>query len=310
MGAAGSQRLMGWASAAAWGLSAVILAARFLSDSAEEGVRGLVAIGAPVIAAAAAYAVSHVLRILRLAVLLDGRFEGLRRLSVAHLAGAMISGLTPWRCGELLRVLALAGSGAGLARAAKAAIIERALDAAGLAAACALLAWAEPAWAGLLIPVATAAAILLVLVAALLRAAPENTRLALCYVIRRYTSRRALRVATALATIEGFLRDAPRMVFGRAGATASLTAAIWASDLFAAGIVVRSMGGTWLLGAFGAVSELLRMPGSGFAAAAEAVQALPPRAMLAIDAWNGTGTPLAIGVAACAAALLAHGGRK
>jgi len=307
MAAGRVQMHMGWTVAAAAGFAAALLAARAISTPSGAGFSTVAVCGIPILFAAAVYLLSHALRIVRLAVLLNGRFDGFRRLAVAHLAGSMVSGLTPYRCGEVFRIVAIARVGADFGHSFKAVAVERGLDAAGLAAVCGLLSWLEPGWSQVLTPVAGAIGMLIVLFAALLRGAPENARLALCYVIRTYTSARALRFAAALATAEEFLRDTPRMLFGRVGATASLTAVIWALDILSAGVVARSAEGTWLLGAFGTISALLRMPGGGMAAMSES---LPVAAMAAIGAWNSCGTAIILGVAAAVVACLGGADKK
>ena len=222
------------------------------------------------------YLAAHVLRGLRLLLLIyDGRVR-FREVLRAHLFAAGVSRLVPFKLGEFYRIALVDCLVANPATAIATVLIERAYDVAFLAL---LLA------SGLLLcqvdhPAAKAALVLAssVLAAAALTlvALPELLPLLKRYLVLRHNSERSLVLLRAVDRIDLLLAGAVGRWRQRRAAVTALSAMIWAIEAGVLVIVVRSCGSSSVIdGMVDALIELVLQGslGGGTGAASAALPA-------------------------------------
>ncbi len=184
------------------------------------------------VAVALLYLGAHLLRILRMLVLLGDSIGSVRAVAFAHAATAPVSALVPFKVGEIARVYAFGRASDGFLHGLRTVWIERTFDAAVIAAAgVAALATLDQT-AGLL-PVTIAAFSVLVLTGVAITVLPENVGMVKAWLIRRYSTGWSIRALAFLHDLGMALRESRGLVQGKVATLATLTFALWGMELAA-----------------------------------------------------------------------------
>lgn len=223
----------------AWALVAAGLAlAVLLERAAFAGVHPTPGIAV----AAALYAGSHVVRSLRMVVLLGSSATSLRAVVAAHLLTAPLAALVPLKLGELARLASFAASSRGAIHALGALWVERTFDALVLAALAAATALLFPDLAPTASTVAALAATFLAFTAVAIFVLPENVDAAKHFLILRYTSRESLGLVRGVHALGHALDVARAAVAGKVATLSLATALIWGLEGAALSAVAEGLG--------------------------------------------------------------------
>lgn len=197
---------------------------------------------APRLAAGMAlYAFSHVLRFLRLALLIHKPSIRLRRVLQAHLLTAGLGVLLPFKLSELIRVREVGVVTGSMRTGLLAVWLERTLDAAVLGVLVLITAIGLPESLDLLTPVLVLMTAFVALTVAAITVLPTNLREAMLHLVRRpfgEGSVTALRLMRgALATLE----EAPTMLRGRLPSLVLLSVLIWTAEVAVVGVAIPEL---------------------------------------------------------------------
>lgn len=195
----------------------------------------------PLLAAVAAYAAGHLLRGVRLAMLLHHPTLGARRVLGVHVLSAALSLLIPFKLGELVRIRLLGSlTGSGV-RGLVVVWLERTLDVAvvGLLA---LVLLADPgADAGRYSALLALSVAFVLVTVCLITVVPENVRSGILYLVRRPAAPGGVRLVRALARLADVLEEAPRLLTRRTPTLLLVTALIWSAEALALGLAVPGL---------------------------------------------------------------------
>ena len=218
--------------------------------------------GARFAAAAALYVVSHVLRFLRLALLIHQPSIQLRRVLQVHFLSSGLGVLLPFKLSELVRIREL-GVVTGSMRTGLIAVwLERTLDAVVLALLVAVVAIGVPESLELVTPLLVVVCAFVAATVVLLTVVPANLREIMLHLVRRPFGERSVGALRLLRAALYALQEAPAMLRGRLPSLLLLSAAIWAAEVSVVAVAVSGSG----LGATGlstAVLSLLSSVSSG-----------------------------------------------
>lgn len=201
---------------------------------------GLAGPGGVLLVSGAVYIGSHVLRIARMATLLGDSAPSFRQVAFAHAVTGPVSGMLPFKIGEVARVWALGSVSGGLGHGLSAVWIERTLDAGVLLLVGAGLWWTRGDLGPVLAPVVVLSGGLLVGTAVVLRVLPEQLGVARRAVLHRYDSALGVRLLWSLHRLAEVVEVPRRLVSGRVASLAGLTVAIWVTEVVALALVVGS----------------------------------------------------------------------
>jgi|GEM_PF-3537827 len=194
-----------------------------------------------VVGAGLAYLGAHVLRAIRLFLLLNDGQLRLGRVAVAHLHAAGVSSLIPFKLGELYRI-AIIGSACGdPLRAVVAVWIERVYDIAAVILLFSVISFATGAilpGLGLFLALAAAFLLLSFLIFLVL---PENLGLLKRYLVLRHNKPWVVRVLAMIDCGHRLLRTASAVWHHRIATIIWLGMAIWILDMTAILIVVGGL---------------------------------------------------------------------
>jgi len=193
------------------------------------------------LAAATFYLAGHLLRVARLALLTGDASLSLRLLATLHFWTATISLIIPFKLGDGVRVLALAGVKRSYSSALALVWLERVFDAAVFVPLMIAAAVFAPAvlsdYVGLLL--ITGAFVLGTV--GLMVLAPDNLRRIGTYVFRRYDNPSTVLVLRLIAVTRDFLSHIIDRVGGRVALLLAYSVFIWAAEVFALWLVLRAL---------------------------------------------------------------------
>ena len=189
------------------------------------------------------YIVSHGFRSLRLALLIGGWRIGLRQIVSFHFFTAAVSLAVPLKLGEIYRVTELSYLMGDFIRAVETIWWERIFDV--LAIIVILIAVSLSAAAvdrQQLFDVAALSFGFLIVTILTFFVLPDNLRRLSVLIIRRYESRRSVRLLRGIDQLRRAILGAPRLVRAKVVSLTVLTALIWACELLCFSLVLRSGG--------------------------------------------------------------------
>jgi hypothetical protein len=191
------------------------------------------------------YLSSHMLRILRLALLIGAWRVGLRTVGSFHLMTAAVSLVAPLKLGEFYRILELGNIVGGHVRAAVIVWWERTFDAAAiLLLIVVVLLFQSGSPPPQTYGVALLALAFIVITAIVVTIAPENLRRLSVFIIRRYDSPRTVPLLRATELVRRSIEEAPRTVHSKVATLSTLTALIWMAEATCFAIVFPELRGT------------------------------------------------------------------
>jgi len=194
-----------------------------------------------ILAAAALYAGSHALRLLRLALLVHRPGLPTRRVALIHLYTSALGLLIPFKLNELIRIREL-GVACGSWRTGLVAVwLERTLDAAVLAALLLLALLGDPGSAADLAPVLLAVGGFVALTLILAFVAPGNMRGLMLHLVRRPGGERSVQALRFLRGALTTLKDAPALVRGRLPTLVLLSIGVWIAELMTLSVAVSGL---------------------------------------------------------------------
>ena len=190
------------------------------------------------LAAAVLYVFSHLIRFLRLVVLLRNPALRLRRVLQVHLMTAGLGVLLPFKLGDLVRIREV-GVVAGSWRTGLLAVwLERALDAAVLAVLVLITVLGVSESLPLLTPFLVVGTVFVAATAMAIAVLPENIRALMLHIVRRPFGERSVPVLRALRVTLDILHEAPNLLRGRVLTLLLLSAMIWGSEIAVVSIAV------------------------------------------------------------------------
>jgi hypothetical protein len=189
--------------------------------------------GLRIAAALVAYLASHLLRAVRLALLIDDETVSLRALVAAQLYANGPSLALPFKLGELYRLLVFNTTVRNGLKTAVAIVTERILDFCVIfLALITLLASRRPALShGAYF--ATLGTLFLLSVVVLLCILPENIETLQIYILRRHNTSLAVLVLTQLQRVQTYIREGKRLLSRKVATISLLSASIWALEIAA-----------------------------------------------------------------------------
>lgn len=191
------------------------------------------------------YLGSHMLRILRLALLVGAWRVGLRTLGSFHLMTAAVSLVAPLKLGEVYRILELGNIVGGHVRAAVIVWWERTFDAAAiLSLIVAVLLFGSGSTTVRTYGVGLLALTFVAITVVVVTLAPDNLRRLSVFIIRRYEASRTVPLLHIIDLVRRSIEEAPRVVRSKVATLTTLTALIWAAEATCFAIVLPELRGT------------------------------------------------------------------
>lgn len=240
-------------SLATWGLNAARAVAVLVLIGVLFGVGSQVGAGGlqstlvtgwqPIALAAGCYALGHLFRIVRLALLVGNARLSLRQLAAFHLFTAGVGLGTPWRLGDLYRAIELGNITGRITTGFTYVWIERLFDAAFLLPVVAILltfalaggqADSLSAYGGLIIFTLVFVVVSILLVALL----PDNLRRVGTYLIRRHEANWTISALRGIDEMRVVMRGIPHHLRGRMGSLAALSLLIWLFEILGFSMVM------------------------------------------------------------------------
>lgn len=232
----------------------------------------------PLVAAAAVYALGHLLRGLRLAVLLNDPVVGARRILAVHLLTAGLSLLLPFKLGDLVRMRITGVLVASTARGVVATVLERSLDV-GVVLAIAVVATAtSDEVVGLVTPLLVLSGAFVVATVAAVTVVPDYLRALSLYLVRRPAAPGGLRLLAGVERVMVVLDEVPRLLRRRTPTLVVLTGLVWSAELGALALALPALGGD-LVRLSGALATFLSSLSSG------AIALFPGGSEQALGTW-------------------------
>lgn len=224
-----------------------------------------------IIGAIAIYAFSHLLRFLRLALLIHNPAVRLRRVLQVHLLSTGLGVLLPFKLGELVRIRELGIVTGSLRTGVLAVWLERTLDAAVLIVLLLLTAVGVPESLNLLTPFLIVISAFVAITIVLITVVPANIREMMLHLVRRPSGERSVTVLRFLRAVLAMLQEAPAMLRGRVPSLILLSTLIWAAEVAVVSVAVPGVDlglsrlSTGILSLLAGVSSgaTALMPGSG-----------------------------------------------
>ena len=191
-----------------------------------------------------AYLSSHMLRILRLALLVGAWRVGMRTLGSFHLMTAAVSLVAPLKLGEVYRIVELGNIVGGHVRAAVIVWWERTFDAAAILLLIVVVLFGSGSTKPTTYGVALLALAFILVTAIVVTIAPENLRRLSVFIIRRYDSPDTVPFLRGIDLVRRSIEEAPRIVHAKIATLSTLTALIWGAEAICFAIVFPELRGT------------------------------------------------------------------
>jgi hypothetical protein len=223
------------------GVLAVLgLAAGLYSDL--EGLLGGMRLVRPSITAAASiYLLSHLLRMLRMLVILGHSAQTIRGVILALALAAPVTALIPLKIGEFFRIYLLGGACGGFFHAFRAVWLERSFDAAALATVGGLALWLEPNTPAQVLTVSTMGMAFLGLTFFGIFLIPQNLGFTKDYFIIRYNQEWTVRLLRRIEALRLGLVATRKLIQGKVGVVLLSTILIWTLEVLALWMFLRAM---------------------------------------------------------------------
>ncbi|MEA1937757.1 MAG: lysylphosphatidylglycerol synthase domain-containing protein [Pseudomonadota bacterium] len=187
------------------------------------------------------YMGAHVMRILRLALILGQKVISLRRLALVHIHTAGVSAAIPFKLGEAYRIFEIGRANRSWGAALISVLIERIFDAAIM-----LIFILLPLLFGMgmtfdMLLFTGGVFAFLAMSAVLFLIVPENLPRLQMYLIRRYHSPWNLKMLAGLGALDKALSCVWRMLKGKYATIGLLTVAIWTLEMAALGLAIPAL---------------------------------------------------------------------
>jgi uncharacterized membrane protein YbhN (UPF0104 family) len=194
--------------------------------------------------AASIYLLSHLLRILRLALLVGNWHIGFRKLGSFHFMTAAVSLMTPLKLGEVYRVLELSHLTGGIVRAVVIVWWERAFDMAAILLLISVVAIGSSTAAANIYGVASLVVAFILMTVIVVMVLPENLHRLSVFIIRRYENVHTISLLRLIDILRRSIEEAPRVVRWKLASLATLTGLIWTFEAACFAIVFPALSGT------------------------------------------------------------------
>ncbi len=235
------------------------------------------------VAAALCYVVAHGIRALRIVTLLGDRARGFRAVLAAQFGTVAVSGMLPFKTGEVVRILALGAASRGPAHGLVAVWLERSFDALVWAVVGAAALFVVPEARGAVGTVWALALAFLFVTLALVWVLPENLVAARRALVNRPTRPWIVPWLARLAEAGAWSRLPRRLLDGRVGTLLVSTVALWTMEAAALAFLIRSIEPGAALGALLHVLAGVVIPtGGGF----PPTDVLAAYALVAMSCWH------------------------
>lgn len=222
-------------------LAIAILAALAASTLLGAGRHRLGLTGRPsatLLAAALAYCLGHVVRGLRLAVLLNDPAVGVRRILATHVLTSGISLLLPFKLGDLVRMRLTGVLVGSTTRGVVAIVLERSLDVGVVLTISIVAAVTGEGAVPLLTPLLVVSGAFVLATVAAVTIVPDYLRAMSLYLVRRPATPGGARLITGLDRVMVVLDEAPRLLRRRTPTLVLLTGLVWSAELVALGLAL------------------------------------------------------------------------
>jgi hypothetical protein len=219
-------------------VAVVVAAVRFLA-AIGRGVPAIADTGAAALTAAVlVYTLSHGLRMVRLAVLVSDPEVKFARLSQVHMFTAAVSFVTPFKLGEIYRVVALGHVLGSTGRSLVIVWVERAFDSAAIMLLI-LGAWSiDRSIIEQILPLILMSLGFVAATVALFTIVPERLGALSLFILSRYDGERPVRMLRRIQWIRHRIALAGKLLDGKVATLAALTLAIWSLELITLGVVM------------------------------------------------------------------------
>jgi hypothetical protein len=177
------------------------------------------------------YVSSHLVRVMRLAILAGDPTVSLRHIGLVHLMTAAVGVIMPFKLGEAWRVIELGRLLRSMGHALMIVWMERAFDFAVIACIVLMAYAAEPSVLAAIRPLVLAATIFVIVTACVFTIFPGGLRTLSLFVLRRYDGTGAVRTLRFLQWLREGIDMGPRIVAGKLAPLLVLTLAIWGLEL-------------------------------------------------------------------------------
>lgn len=214
------------------------------------------------LAAAAVYALGHLLRGLRLVVLLNDPLVGARRILAAHVLTSGLGLLLPFKLGDLVRMRVTGVLVGSTVRGVVATVLERCLDVGVILAITIVAATTADELVGLLTPLLVLSGVFVLATVAAVTVVPGYLRALSLYLVRRPRQPPGVRLLSVLARTIDVLDEAPRLLLRRTPTLVALTGLVWCAELAALRLAVPVLGDD-LVRLSGALASFLASLSSG-----------------------------------------------
>lgn len=188
---------------------------------------------AALLTAAAVYSLGHLVRGLRLAILLKDPVVGVRRVMAAHLLTSGLSLLLPFRLGDLIRMRVTGVLVGSTTRGVVAIVLERLLDVGVVLGISIVAAATVSGTVYLLTPLLVLTGLFVVATIAAVTVVPDYLQALSLYLVRRPTVPGGTRLVASMERVMIVLKEAPRLMQRRTPTLVVLTALIWLAEFVA-----------------------------------------------------------------------------
>jgi len=252
-----------WLLRLAWAALVVVAALALLAPSLFDLPSVLAGENAGRLAAAIAlYALSHVARLLRLALLVVHPGLRLRRVIQVHLLTTGLGVVLPFKLAELVRIREIGVVTGSLRRGILTVWLERTFDACFLLLLIALIAIDAPSSLDALTSFLVLVAAFVGLTVVLITVLPENLRGLMLQIVRRPFGERSVLALRLLRGALATLQEAPALVRGKLPTLLLLSAAIWTLEVLVVAVAIPDVA-LGLSGVSAAMLSLLSSISSG-----------------------------------------------
>lgn len=190
------------------------------------------------VAATALYAMSHVLRFLRLVVLLRNPGLRFRRVLQVHLFTSGLGVLLPFKLDALVRIREVGLLTQSWRTGVLAVWLERAFDAAALAVLVLVTALGVPDALPLVTPFLVVGTVFVLVTVAAITIVPENIRALMLHIVRRPFGPRSVTALRFLRGTLATLHEAPALIRGRVLTLSLLTVLIWLCEIAVVSVAI------------------------------------------------------------------------
>jgi hypothetical protein len=206
---------------------------RDIGSGRQEGA-GLVTVAA----AATVYAGSHLVRVVRLALLIGDPRISLRQIGLVHSFTAAVSFITPLKLGEAYRVLELGRILSDFGRSLVIVWVERAFDFGAIAVLVLLASIVVQNVLAALQPLILLSVTFVVMTLLLFVVLPEALRPLNLFVVRKYNGEDAIRRLQLIEWLQGWTTLGAQVAAKKISLLATLTAFIWGLELLALALLM------------------------------------------------------------------------